>query len=278
MSRTPTEIMTEASDRYDYSHAFSLFSGGDDSLATTHWVMTRGYADAVVFIDTGIGVPETREYVEWVCGVYGWPLRVYHAHDHVDRNGDPMPQIYEELVLEHGFPGPAHHTKMFNRLKGRQIDRLVKGHKTHWKDRVLLITGLRTSESRRRMLLKGREIDRKGAKVWVNPVFYWSDEDVHAYRETHELPRNPVAEKICKSGECLCGAFAKPEELIELEEAYPAVAERIRRLEKQVRAAGFPWGWNEAPPRGWSKNAADNIGIDEAVLCGDCHIQGRNDE
>ena len=62
------------------------------------------------------------------------------------------------------------------------------------------------------------------------------------YFAHYGVPRNPVVDLIHKSGECLCGAFAKPNELREIEYWYPEVGKRIRDLEAKVRAAGFPWG------------------------------------
>ena len=42
---------------------FALFSGGHDSICSTHLAMESGVADAVVHVNTGIGIPQTR--VPW---------------------------------------------------------------------------------------------------------------------------------------------------------------------------------------------------------------------
>ena len=55
------------------------------------------------------------------------------------------------------------------------------------------------------------------------------------------------------SGECLCGAFAKPDELEEIRLWFPEVAAQIDELQRDVRAAGHhppfdTWGHGEGKP------------------------------
>jgi len=148
------------------------------------------------------------------------------------------------------------HNKMYNRLKERQIRRLLRDHKRHRHDRILLVSGCRSQESRRRMG-HVEEIQRDGCRVWMAPLHDWSKLDVEACIKSEQLPENPVVRLLSKSGECLCGAFAKKGELAELECFYPCVAKRIRDLEQQVRARGFPWGWEEGPPAWWLRKKRD---------------------
>lgn len=75
----------------------------------------------------------------------------------------------------------------------------------------------------------------------------WSHADKHAYLDAHRLPRNPVVERLCMSGECLCGAFARKGELDEIAFWYPEVAARIRALEDRAAAAGVPCRWGHRP-------------------------------
>lgn len=56
---------------------------------------------------------------------------------------------------------------------------------------------------------------------------------------------NEVTDFLHMSGECLCGAYAHPGELQEIEMWYPAVAAEIRALEKEAAERGIPqctWG------------------------------------
>jgi len=249
---TPEEILDLAISEHNPSHVFALFSGGHDSLVNTHITMQHPRASAVIHIDTGIGIPQTQDFVRETCAQYGWDLLIYRAVDNVRADGTPDPQVYEDLVTEFGFPGPGHHQKMYSRLKGRQVERLVRDHKTHRTDRILLATGLRQNESLRRMAYSD-PVTRVGAQLWVNPIFYWSGPDCTEYMAANGLKRNEVKDLLCMSGECLCGAYASEGELDEIETFFPKVGSRLRDLEKRVRAAGFPWGWNDAPPAWWSE-------------------------
>ncbi|MEO2090883.1 MAG: hypothetical protein ABGY75_15495, partial [Gemmataceae bacterium] len=86
-------------------------------------------------------------------------------------------------------------------------------------------------------------VQKKDGRVWVAPLLNWSHEDKHAYLDAHLLPRNPVVEKLCMSGECLCGAFARKGELDEIAFWYPETAARIRALEVRAAEAGVPCRW-----------------------------------
>jgi 3'-phosphoadenosine 5'-phosphosulfate sulfotransferase (PAPS reductase)/FAD synthetase len=279
--KTPEEILDGAIGVYQPSHIFACLSGGHDSLTVTHFAENhlKEKLDAVVHINTGIGIEETREFVRNTCKDFGWKLLEYKATENTKADGTPDPQIYEDLVVERGFPGPHHHTKMFNRLKERQLNRLVREHK-QGKRKIMLISGMRQQESVRRMGHKD-PVQEQGRIVWVAPFFYLNSNQVNDYMVGFDLPRNPVKDLFCMSGECLCGAFAHKGELAELELHYPETAKKIREIEKKVRAAGFPWGWEEAPPAWWGKRKhAEKVGQADAfqqeaedeirMLCSSC--------
>lgn len=267
-------IIESAREDHDPVQIWGMFSGGYDSLVCAHIVASSGMMDAAVHINTGIGIPKTREYVRETCASYGWTLKEYRAVDYVRGDGTPDPQIYEKLVLEFGFPGPPHHQKMFDRLKGRALNQAVRDHKTDIKDRIMLCTGVRRDESQRRMGIKD-PVDREGAKVWVNPILNWTKQDCRQYMDRHRLPLNEVVELLCMSGECLCGAFARPGELEKIESCYPEVAAEIRAIEEKV---DFPWGWEEGQPRWYKKfNRGESFlpgvepsAMSESMLCHDC--------
>jgi 3'-phosphoadenosine 5'-phosphosulfate sulfotransferase (PAPS reductase)/FAD synthetase len=264
------QILLGAIDEHKPSRVFGLLSGGHDSLTVTHFASSIVNLDAIVHIDTGIGIPETQQFVKDVCAQYNWPLQIYRAVD--------CGQVYEDLVMAHGFPGADHHTKMFNRLKERPLRALLRDNPG---GNVLFISGLRRLESGRRMRLRNEPVQKDGRRVWVAPFFNWSNDEVRDYHEQNGLPTNPVKQYLCMSGECLCGAYAKPNELKEIEGWFPHVGARIRSLEEKVRAAGFPWGWDEQPPAWWSKrklaqkHGQEDAFDDEAVsaiqmLCTSC--------
>jgi len=274
-----SDIMERAIATHTPSAIIGLFSGGHDSYTVTHFVAENfpNYLATVAHIDTGIGIPETQQFVIDRCNAHDWPLKIYRAVENTNAKGEPDPQVFDDLVLKWGFPGPYGHGMMYFRLKDRAIQRITR----EYGEPIMLISGCRKEESSRRMG-NTAEIQDRGKQVWVAPFTYMTGSDCAAYMSLHELPKNEVKEKLCMSGECLCGAFAKKNELKEIEFWYPEVGKRIRDLEIKVREAGFPWGWEETPPPWWSaRKKAAKAGQTDAfeaeanaeieMLCQSCH-------
>lgn len=233
---------------------FGLFSGGHDSASSTMIASLHPQFTSAVHINTGIGIARTRQYVRETCELMGWPLKEYKASENVNAKGKSDPQIYRELVLKHGFPGPYHHKKMYNRLKERCLERMEREWKATSRKkcvrRVMYISGCRSQESERRMG-NTEEVQIDGRRIWVAPIYDWSKSDTSDLMAFKGIPRNPVVDLIHKSGECLCGAFAKKGELEELA-LWPETRDaynEIVALQKEVFDAGFPWKWEESPPK-----------------------------
>lgn len=96
-------VLDAATRNYNASGVWSLFSGGDDSLATAIVTSQAPGFRGCLHIDTGIGIPETQQYVIETCRRQGWPLKMYRAKD--------QGQDYEALAVKHGFPGPGAHPR-----------------------------------------------------------------------------------------------------------------------------------------------------------------------
>lgn len=234
------------------SRVVALFSGGHDSLCAAHVVASvLGGPVECVHVDTGIGVPATREFVRETCRRFGWPLTVltpppFAPARQKRKSGidyDNLP-AYEAVVLHYGFPGAYGHTLVYNRLKERCLRQLERDIEASPRRPVLYVTGVRKQESRRRM---GHivALQREGRRTWCAPLTNWSRDERDAYHAAEVLPRNPVVARLCMSGECLCGAYGSPGELAEIAFHYPEVAAYIRSLEARARAAGAPhcvWG------------------------------------
>ena len=246
---------------------YALFSGGHDSLVSTHKAMTDGDAEAVVHIDTGIGIPETKEFVKDTCNRHGWDLYIVSSdHD------------YEDIVLEEQFPGPAVHIIMYSKLKERALRNVARWHD----HKPVLITGVRKDESDRRF----RNVESRteaGMWIWEANILEWSQRDVDAYIDNHDLQRSPVKQTYHHSGECLCGASDnRTEELTLLEAHYPETAERIKELEAKVQekhGADDPrsyWAHGDMDDHRLRALLADN---DESqmMLCASCS-KGFTDE
>ncbi len=205
-----------------------LFSGGDDSLALTHMAMSNQWADFVIHLDTNSSIPENLDYVRAVCEEFQWPLIIISS---------PMP--LDTFAYRYGFPGASCHRMAFQYFKGRQLGYFYR-KKT---GDVKLFSGVRKLESDRRMENIEAEVQYEDASEsgnftgwWVSPLIEKSDEWVREYRERHDLPQNPVSQKIHRSGDCQCLAFGKrSEELIMIESKYPAFAEWLLNVEKRVQ-------------------------------------------
>jgi 3'-phosphoadenosine 5'-phosphosulfate sulfotransferase (PAPS reductase)/FAD synthetase len=210
---------------------YGLFSGGHDSLCSTHLASQDERFAGVIHMNTGIGIEETREFVRTVCADQGWPLHETH----------PEEGKYERMVLERGgFPGgPSSHNSMLFYLKQQPMARWLKANT---KGRVGLVTGIRKHESLRRM---GAGISvpvrEQGRKVWISPILEWTKIDCNRYMEERGLPRSPVVDLIHRSGECLClcGALARSEEILDIAAYFPETALKINALERECERRGI---------------------------------------
>ena len=228
-------------DQAGVDQLYALFSGGHDSLCSTSLASEHSLFAGVVHINTGIGIEETRVFVRETCKREGWPLTEV---------GAPA-GLYEKLVLERGgFPwGTASHNSMLWHLKQKPM----RGWLKTLKGKTGLVTGIRRQESVRRMgagISEPIRVDvRDKRHVWISPLLEWSKVDCNARIANKELARNPVVDLLHRSGECLCGALASQEEIHELRDWFPAVAQRINQLEVECEQRGIVasvWAGREA--------------------------------
>lgn len=238
----------------------ALVSGGNDSYTVA--TLFRDELDALVHANTGTGVEATREHVRATAVNWGLPL--------IEKR-PPEGQGYFDLVLGRvyarnretgeqvrawpgGFPGPAAHYLMQQRLKERCNEQVphhlgISGSRTK---RVVFIAGRRRSESRRRAAVPHHEAE--GTVIWSSPIAVWHKADLRAYRLMHGgVPVNPVAERLGMSGECGCLANAVEGEVQRWREAYPdePFIQRVAEVEAILQGPGYEhipehrkhWGW-----------------------------------
>ncbi len=238
-----------------------LFSGGHDSLSACFVASQHPrFPGEVHHIDTGIGARATRHFVETVCAEYGWKLNIWQSNF-----------SYERYVRTLGFPGPGSHQWVYNHLKDRCVSKMGKGL-----GRVMLLTGCRRQESARRMgsvePIKIGDTSKKTGKVtrtnriWTAPCFDWSNDEQRRFMDAFALPRNPVKQSPLKmSGECFCGAFARPGELDMIREFAPDVAAEIDRLTAIAQECDNHALWGTRPDgrKGW-------VTAETGPLCSSC--------
>ncbi|WP_071932982.1 phosphoadenosine phosphosulfate reductase domain-containing protein [Halodesulfurarchaeum formicicum] len=241
----------------------ALCSGGKDSVAATHAAMTFGPAEEVVFLHTRTdpedaysAIDATIDWLRDWCDSNDWPFRVVDA-----------PVSYEEIVEEHGYPGPSQHGLMYRRLKDRPIDerrKQAEGVLHCW-------TGIRKFESDQRMAVAEPEGERgDGRWYWRSPLVDWTDDRVEDYLDAFDLEPAPVVQEMGRSVDCWCGAFGDRSELIDLEAAgFEEHAEWLRSLEtpedaprEQQKWGGYNWDKSD-----WA--AEDDL---QKTLCSHCGL------
>lgn len=205
-----------------------------------------------VGLDTGLATPDWRDFLESECHRHSWPLKVFRTTD-----------SYERVVVKYGFPGPAKHGMMMNYLKGRAMREVKKSFGTN----ILFAGGARSKESKRRGKTATLMSRFEGITVW-QPLLTWSDEEVWAHFNSRGLHRAPAYSTLGMSGDCLCGAFARPDERGIIAQEYPSVETRLLALEQQAARHGKRgiWGWGAVFGRD-----ADNLKtLGEQLLCAEC--------
>lgn len=136
---------------------YALFSGGKDSITLAHYLDSKKQLKGLVFIDTGISIPEVQEHVSKVCKEYHWPLIILRT-----------PADYDALVVKYGFPGVDAHTMFMNYLKGRCVAMFRMQYRGE-----ILASGVRSGESQRRMINTQKRGKWEGVKI-VAPLYDWS--------------------------------------------------------------------------------------------------------
>lgn len=245
-----------------------LYSGGNDSTTLAH--LFRDRADCAIHANTTIGIEKTRQFVRDTCEAWGLTLHEQKPPREADQ--------YRALVLDQGFPGPAHHFKMYQRLKERalrEVQRDLVGDPR--RERIVFLAGRRRDESRRRAAIPRAE--RVGSAIWVSPLADWTSADLNTYRLEHpDVPRNEVSDLIHMSGECLCGSFATSDERAEISYWFPDAFDEIEELESliadrpDIAPSRKTWGWGAHRPGGSTRSGpmcsscdARQLTIDEGL-------------
>jgi len=226
-----TRIVREA-ETMGATRFYALVSGGKDSITAAHVVNSIRPVDGVLFIDTTVGLAETRRFVEAFCRERGWPLTILQPA-----------MTYDAIVAKYGFPGPSMHRYTYIYLKWKPLAAWVRAHPD--RKHLALISGLRRTESKRRGRTVGEAVERDRSckdMLFVAPLSNWPTEDVWSYLRAHDLPVSPAYEALHLSGDCLCGAFAQRDERSLITTFYPELAARISALEASCARPYNTWG------------------------------------
>jgi 3'-phosphoadenosine 5'-phosphosulfate sulfotransferase (PAPS reductase)/FAD synthetase len=236
---------------------WALLSGGKDSVCAAHVLASKGKLSGCVFLDTGVGCPDTLPFVQKLCRDQGWNLRTFKA-----------PKSFEEIVAIYGFPhGNSGHRWAFGWLKERPLREARKqlGPST------IFASGARRKESARRS--QSFRMGLHSRIRFENVIADWSTAQTWKYLREHDLPVSPSYLSIGRSGDCNCGAFSHWGEAETIRRSYPDLAARMERLENAVADLHpYPrnrWG-GRAKSIGGFKALRGRLTIEEAICGGDC--------
>lgn len=218
----------------------TMFSGGNDSTVLAH--LMRPYTNYYGHANTGIGIEATRQFVRDTAASWGIPL--------IERS-PKQGRTYAEYVSEHGFPGPGRHGKVYARIKGSPFEQInAELCPNPYKQRAIFVAGRRFTESARREQRRIPVWEHRKSVVWLSPMRGWTALDLNTYRRRFpDCPTNQVAAELGMSGECLCGAFARPDELAGLR-CYPPAVEAVKEIDRLAAVAegrGVPNVWGRRP-------------------------------
>lgn len=224
---TPEAIINDLETIHKRTKFYSLFSGGKDSMSTTHWLDSIGKLEAVVHIKTNIGLQMTTDFVEEICEKHGWKLYII----------EPNPKFtYASHVLQYGFPLAGFHRLIMGKLKYKTMRdfALSIDRKNH-----CLISGVRKFESTRRMGNYPYPIQEDSVLWFGCPMFYKSSEETYRYVHENGLTISPAYSKgLGTSGECMCGSFATGGEKQMIRRLDPKLADYIDWLEDGIQKFG----------------------------------------
>jgi 3'-phosphoadenosine 5'-phosphosulfate sulfotransferase (PAPS reductase)/FAD synthetase len=206
-------------------------SGGKDSVAVLLWVVHEsGYPPANVivnFTDVGNESPITYDYVRFLS-------------DYLMQRGY-APVMWLKPPLD--FFELAHKKKRFPSAKGRFCVEYLKIKPMQQfiaglKDDVTSISGVRASESKARTELPERAFDQAGYQVY-RPILHWSVDDVWAYLDEWNVPRNPLYDMGFRRVGCFPCCMTRKDEIRLIAMHFPEVIDHIREAEKDIGSSFF---------------------------------------
>jgi len=257
---TPDEVVEIAVNDWGRKEFYGLCSGGKDSVSVCHWFSTN-YPElfkGVLFVDTTIGLPDTKQFVIDLCKEQGWELHIR------------KPKVtYKEWVMKYGFPTVRAHRYIMGYLKFHPMRQFIK-------DPIVtdgcLISGVRRAESKRRMRTVKGPIHKEGRLYFCQPFLDKTRDWVFDYLHKNNLSISPVYDVLHYSGDCLCGAYADKGEIEMLKMFYPSMAKRLADLEAELLVHQNPTAmkychWGNSDGIGTVDNKESS---EEALICSDC--------
>lgn len=208
-------------------HRFVCWSGGRDSTTVLHLALRAWGSDnfKAVFVDTGITLPETLDFVARVAAAWGLELDVVRA-----------PKDFWAYAKQHGFPSIV---ALWCRthFKLRPLKRYMRKHRG-WTIQAL---GIRRLESTRRMHARvykqwsARDL-RVRYSYTLHPIKDWTSQDVRRYARKHGLPENPAYKIFGTSGCYYCPFVQNPRHYLTLKAVHPDLFQKILEAQRAIKS------------------------------------------
>lgn len=189
---------------------YVAFSGGKDSLVTLHLALQADPSVPVVFFDSGFEYPETYQYLATIQDAFDFEL------DWIRARRTTLEVLADTGQWDHHAPTPAR-TENLHRIL--ITEPAAKAHDRHGPGEVW---GVRAEESHARRIrysialrnelalschgccpdhptrrrTHGGLIRRVDGTTAYGPVWDWTTDQIWAYIARHQLPLNPVYDKL----------------------------------------------------------------------------------
>lgn len=210
---------------------YLAFSGGKDSIVIYHLAKLAGVKFEAHFHVTTLDPPEVMRFIK---------------DQYPDVIWDRPKMSFFQLIVKN---------RMLPTRKIRFCCRMLK--EVGGKDCVV-ITGIRGAESFRRSQRKSVEIsrDKKLGKMFVHPIFDWTEVDVWDYIRHYEIPYCQLYDMGWSRIGCLfCpmkGGAGQRRDAFEYPRYHKALLRAIQRMLDEIHSKGKVWKYGNTPEEVWA--------------------------
>lgn len=177
LPRSAEQRVAWALEHFDGSIVLSS-SFGAQAAVSLHMVSSQQADIPVVLIDTGYLFPETYQFAEHLTQRLDLNLHVYRA-----KMSGPWQEAHYGRLWEQGLEGIERYNRL-NKVEPMQRALTELGAKA-W------FSGLRRQQASSRQHREILEVGKDG-RLRIYPIVDWTDRDVHAYLQKHQLPYHPL--------------------------------------------------------------------------------------
>lgn len=178
---SPIELISFFLDKYGDKIALASSLGAEDQVLTQ--MLTSIKPDANIFtLDTGRLFPETYDLIDRTSKKYKTKIEVYFPQS------DAVQAMVKEKGINLFFDSIENRKQCCNTRKIEPLKRAFKGLDA-W------VCGLRADQSVTRSEIQLIEWDENNNIVKINPIAFWSEQDVWDYIDEKGIPVNPLHKK-----------------------------------------------------------------------------------